>query len=111
MRTRPIVVAGLLGVVMLALGALLVGRLLPAEGSDDPVEPVILTPAGAVSSSGGPSPTPAPSAPTTEPTARPPASEAPEPVRPSPRPVDEDDDDDDDPDDPDDPDDRSDDDD
>ena len=98
MRSRSLLVAALLGAVMLALGALLVARLLPAQGGDGPVEPVILSPAGlAVDPSDGTAPTARPSAtadaPTTRPTMRPSPRATPEPVRPTPRDVDDDDDD------------------
>src|SRR5690606_15369382 len=42
MRPRTWITAGLLGAVVLVLGGVLVGRLLPAEDAGGPVQPVIL---------------------------------------------------------------------
>lgn len=112
MRLRPLLTACAVGVVVLALGALLVARLMPASGTDGRIEPVILTPVGvSAAPSDGPSvvtePTPTPTSPSATPPPRPrvtppPPRRAvvpkpkPKPVKPSPRPVDDDDDDDDD---------------
>lgn len=112
MRPRTWITAGLLGAVVLVLGGVLVGRLLPAEDAGGPVQPVILTPAGAVDTTAPPTATAKPSAPsrtavppttapprTTPPRTQPPdrRPKPPEPTRitPKPKPVDDDDDDDD----------------
>ncbi|GAA3547581.1 hypothetical protein AFL01nite_22590 [Aeromicrobium flavum] len=99
MRPRPLLTIAVVAALVLVLGGLLVDRLLPADGSDGTVEPVVISPAG-LTRSGGPTATappasPAATPPTTPPTARPttPAPTQPTQVKPRPRPVDEDDDD------------------
>lgn len=108
MRLRPLLAACAVGVVVLALGGILVGRLMPASGTDGRIEPVILTPVGAsatptdeptATERTAPAPTATTPPPRSTPTAEPPRRTAvpkPKPIRPSPRPVDDDDDDDDD---------------
>lgn len=110
MRPRALISAGVLCAVVLVLGGLLIGRLLPSSGSDGRIEPVIISPAGltvpdstATSPASPPGATPTPTQttatkappPKTTPTVTP-APPKPSQIKPKPKPVDDDDDDDDD---------------